>query len=116
MKISQAWLEKSGFKVKDTSKNMPYDFEATREDKTYLVEVKGTTSDFADAIAMTHGEVAVHRGNVGQTALMLVTKIRLNRSGQTPQAAGGQLEALVGWNIDDWLIEPTAFRVSRASS
>ena len=113
MSLAEEWLKIRGYRTKDTSSNNPYDFEAKKGEDCLLVEVKGTTSDTADAIAMTHGEVALHRNEKGNTALLIVTAIRLSRDSTGPTASGGSLEALVGWDIDEWLLEPTAFRVSR---
>ncbi len=114
MKLAEDWLKGQGYKPKDTSSNKPYDFEAKKGEERIFVEVKGTTSDKADAIAMTHGEVALHRREKGNTALLIVTGIRPHRGDTNgPSASGGKLEALVGWDIDAWLLEPTAFRVSR---
>jgi hypothetical protein len=113
MDITEEWLRSEGYKTKNTAAKKPYDFEAKKEDEILYVEVKGTTSDTADAIGMTHGEVALHQQEKGDTALMLVTGIRLDRKHSPPLASGGTLEALIGWDIDEWLLRPTAFRVSR---
>lgn len=113
MDISEKWLRSEGYKTKNTAAKKPYDFEAKKENEILYVEVKGTTSDTADAIGMTHGEVALHQREKGDTALMLVTRIRLDRKHTPPLASGGTLEALIGWDIDEWLLKPTVFRVSR---
>lgn len=116
MDITEEWLRSEGYKTKNTATKKPYDFEATKENEILYVEVKGTTSDTADAIGMTHGEVALHRQKKGHTALMLVTEIRLDKKQNPPLASGGALEPLIRWDIDEWLIKPTAFRVSRDSA
>lgn len=113
MDIVEDWLRSQGYKPSNTAATKPYDFLAKKGDETLYVEVKGTTSDIANAIAMTHGEVALHRKEKGRTAMMIVTGIRLKKGGQQPEASGGTLEALICWDIDEWLLEPTAFRVSR---
>ena len=113
MTLAEKWLRDQGYKPKDTSANRPYDFEATRDGQIMFVEVKGTTSESADAIAMTHGEVALHHEEKGRTALILVTGIRLDNNSSGPVAAAGKLEALVAWDIESWELKPTAFRVSR---
>ena len=113
MDLSRKWMVENGYHVKDTSANKPYDFEAKKGAQQFFVEVKGTTSDAAEAISMTHTEVAVHQSNKGQTALCLVTGIRLDRSGISPIASQGTLEVLIGWDIDEWGLKPTAFRVER---
>lgn len=114
MDIAENWLRSQGYKPKNTAATKPYDFEAMKGDDTLLIEVKGTTSDTANAIAMTHGEVALHRREKGRTALMIVTGIRLQKDPKLLEASGGTLEALIGWDIDEWMLEPTAFRVSRS--
>ncbi|WOI35000.1 DUF3578 domain-containing protein [Tritonibacter scottomollicae] len=116
MDIVEDWLRSHGYKPSNTSATKPYDFEATKDEETLFVEVKGTTSDSADAIAMTHGEVALHRKAKGRTALMIVTSIRLKRDETQPEASGGILETLVRWDIDEWVLEPTSFRVSRGEA
>ena len=113
MEVVSAWLKSHGFQIKDTSAIKPYDFEASKGGSTLFIEVKGTTSDAADAILMTSGEVNLHRKNKGRTALMIVTGIKLKDADGKKEASGGVLEPLIGWDVDEWQIEPTAFRVSR---
>lgn len=113
MDITEEWLRSEGYKPKNTAAKKPYDFEAKKGGEVLCVEVKGTTSDTADAIGMTHGEVALHRQEKGHTALMLVTGIRLDKKQSPPVASGGTLEPLLAWDIDQWLLKPTVFRVSR---
>jgi len=45
--------------------------------------------------------------------LVIVTKIRLTEINGTFSADGGEAELLLGWDIDEWALEPTAFRVTR---
>jgi hypothetical protein len=116
MDVSETWLLGEGYKVKNTAAKKPYDFEAQKDGEVLYVEVKGTTSDVADAIAMTHGEVSLHQAKKGRTALMIVSSIRLLKDPEHPSASGGILETMLGWDIDDWLLEPTSFRVSRERS
>lgn len=113
MNVASAWLIAEGYAVKDCSANMPFDFEAVRDGSAIKVEVKGTTADRADAILMTRNEVDLHRSERGKTALLVVSEIRLSEAGGSFTATGGKLESLVGWDIGDWVVEPTAFRLSR---
>ncbi|GAA6199605.1 DUF3578 domain-containing protein [Aquicoccus sp. SU-CL01552] len=113
MDVAEEWLCSQGYMLRNTAATEPYDFEAKKDDELLYVEVKGTTSDTANAIAMTHGEVALHRREKGRTGLIIVTGIRLKKDAEQPSASGGTLETLIGWDIDEWLLEPTAFRVSR---
>jgi hypothetical protein len=114
MLLAQEHLEAQGFKVKDLSASASYDLHAERAGTSIKVEVKGTTSDRADAILMTSNEVDLHRAERGSTALIIVSKIRLTnlKDGQYV-ADGGELEMLNAWNVDDWGIEPTAYRLTR---
>ncbi|MDB4312711.1 DUF3578 domain-containing protein [Akkermansiaceae bacterium] len=113
MLLAGDWLKSEGYKLRDTSANRPYDFEARKDGQKLYVEVKGTTSDTADSIMMTHGEVDLHKNNVGQTALMIVKSIKLTKNGLNPSASGGQLEVLIAWDIETWSLQPTTFRVTR---
>lgn len=113
MRLASDWLSAHAYTVKDCSSSKPYDFEAKKDNQTIKVEVKGTTSDFADAILMTRNEVNLHRKEVGKTGLIIVSKIRLSKCGEDYVAEGGETEALIGWDINGWEVEPTAFRLSR---
>jgi hypothetical protein len=113
MIVAEEWLRAQGYMVKDCSANMPFDFLATRNGEAIKVEVKGTTSDRADAILMTSNEVELHKLECGQTALIIVSQILLSGSGSDYQTAGGEVEALIGWDIAGWLLEATTYRVSR---
>ena len=115
MGLARAWLSRSGYAVQDTSATHPYDFEARRNSEILWVEVKGTTSDFPEALLMTRNEVHFHQENKGNTALFIVSGIRLVNRGANRRACGGNLEALIGWDIDHWTTTPTAFRVQRSS-
>ncbi len=115
MEVAEEWLKRQGFEVQDTSATNPFDFAASRNGEIIKVEVKGTTSDIVDAICLTRNEVNLHRKEKGDTALIIVSKIRLARSGTERQASGGELEALLAWDIDDWELEPTAYRAVRLS-
>lgn len=112
MVLATSWLEAEGYEVVDHSATSPFDLEARRGATVLKIEVKGSTSDEADAVLMTHREVALHRAEKGRTGLIVVSSIRLARS-QTPIATGGVLHAEIGWDIDDWNATPIAFKLSR---
>lgn len=113
MAMAETYLKDAGYAVKDCSANESYDFEAKRDGKVIKVEVKGTTSDVVDAILMTSNEVALHQNHTGNTALLIVSQIRLYQHDGKHQAEGGILEAFLGWDISEWTLEPTAYRVSK---
>ena len=62
---------------------------------------------------MTSNEVDLHHAEMGETALIIVSQIRLSQSEGNYTADGGLVEALLGWDIGEWTLEPTAFRLSR---
>lgn len=113
MKLATDWLQERGFKTKDTSANMPFDILATKPDIELMVEVKGTTSHDPSAILMTANEVKLHRDNKGHTALAIVSAIKLQK-GSTPEATDGNIEISIGWDIDEWVAIPTAFRLEKS--
>lgn len=113
MHLTRDWLENEGYRVTDTSANYPYDFEASKDGLTLKVEVKGTTSDNPDAIFMTRNEVELHRAEKGSTALFIVSGIRLGTEGSEREALGGELQMFIPWNIDEWQLTSTAYRVEK---
>lgn len=116
MAVAQTWLKGEGYAVKDTSRNSPFDFLASKPGLSMKVEVKGTTSDAAQAIFMTRNEVELHRREAGATALLIVSGIRLDRKVDPPKAHGGELVAEIGWNIESWELAPIAFRLTRKTN
>ena len=106
-------LKGNGYDCKDTSATESFDILATKMGTTIKVEVKGTTSDICDSIMMTRNEVDLHRNEKGLTGLLIVSKIKLDRSERGPSASGGEVEDLLDWDIDGWTADPIAFQVSR---
>jgi hypothetical protein len=114
MKLAAAHLASLGFQTTDVSAKEPFDFLATRGTQSLKVEVKGTTSDFCDSVLMTRNEVELHRRERGQTALVMVTGVRLEKCMDRPVASGGTVELLLNWDIELWSAEPLAYQVSRS--
>ena len=112
MGLANNWLKKNGYTTKDTSATEPYDILAEKDGFKIKVEVKGTTSHDPNAILMTANEVTLHQTQKTQTALAIVSSIKLTK-GATPTASGGKLDMRIGWDIDEWVLTPTAFRVER---
>ncbi len=113
MIAARDWLRAEGFKVKDTSKTMSYDYEAVREGVRLKVEVKGTTSVAADVIVMTANEVSLHIAEAGATALIVVSNIRLKRTKSGVCGEGGEIAVELGWDIEAWDRTPLAYRLRR---
>lgn len=116
MTLAIQHLSINGYESQDTSATKSFDILAKRAGEELLVEVKGTTSDFCDSVLMTKNEVKLHRTHKGSTGLIIVSKIRLSRDNGEPTATGGEIEALLGWDIDEWTSDPIAFQVSRKPS
>ncbi|MEO9781617.1 MAG: DUF3578 domain-containing protein [Sedimentitalea sp.] len=113
MELARQWLLDQGYRVEDRSATKPYDLEAMKGDEKTKVEVKGTTSDRADTILMKRNEVDLHRREKGQTCLIIVSRIELTEQDGKFATGGGHIEVSMGWDIDEWSLEPTAFRVAR---
>ncbi|MFI0848419.1 protein NO VEIN domain-containing protein [Mesorhizobium sp. IMUNJ 23232] len=113
MDVASEFLRANGYAVRDTSSSSPFDFEAMLGGTRIKVEVKGTTSDHGDGILMTANEVELHRREKGNTALIIVSSIRLADRNGVYSGSGGKVEWQLGWDIDEWFHEPTAFRITR---
>ena len=113
MLIATQYLEKQGFSCKDTSATESFDILAKRGEVSIKVEVKGTTSDLCDSVLMTKNEVELHQKEKGKTGLVIISKISLKRDKDGAEASGGDVEAMIGWDIDQWRTDPVAFQVSR---
>ena len=112
MQIATEWLLSQGYETTDTSANESYDILAKRNGSSLFVEVKGTTSQDPLSILMTANEGALHQENKGQTALAIVSAIKLQK-GTEPKASSGKLDMNIGWDIDDWVATPTAYRLEK---
>lgn len=113
MHLATQFLQSEGFACDDKSAFEPFDILARRDGRALKIEVKGTTSELCDSILMTRNEVELHRQEKGATGLLIVSRIQLDRSGATPSASGGVVEALMQWDIDQWMLESIAFQVRR---
>ncbi|KPA87828.1 hypothetical protein PF66_05786 [Pseudomonas asplenii] len=116
MALAMQYLVGQGYELRDTSATESFDILAKRAVEELMVEVKGTTSDLCTSVLMTKNEVDLHRKNKGSTGLIIVSKIRLSRDAGEPVATGGEVEALLCWDIDEWTSEPIAFQVSRKAN
>lgn len=113
MELATLGLTEDGYTCKDTSATESYDILASKGGLSLKVEVKGTTSDLCDSVLMTKNEVELHRMEKGMTGLVVVSGIRLVRTDNKVEAIGGEVEFLLGWDIDTWTAEPVAFQVRR---
>lgn len=112
MKVASDWLVENGYTVTDTSSTESYDLLGEKYDSKIKVEVKGSTSFEINSFMMTSNEIRLHQEEQGNTILMLVSQINLIK-GSEPICEGGRLEVLMDWRIDEWMLEPTSYRVIR---
>jgi hypothetical protein len=113
MALAKEWLVQNGFSVVDRSAQESFDFEATRDGKSTKVEVKGTTSDAADAVLMTKNEVELHTNYRGSTGLIIVHGIRVERVSREIMGFEGKVVAELPWDIGHWDLQPMAFRLTK---
>ena len=113
MFLATQFLESEGFVCDNKSAEESFDILARRGIQTLKIEVKGTTSDICDSVLMTRNEVELHRREKSATGLLIVSGIQLDRSDSTPIASGGVVDAMMQWDIDQWVLEPIAFQVRR---
>lgn len=116
MYLATQYLQAEGFVCTDKAAAESFDILATRGGQTLKIEVKGTTSDLCDSVLMTRNEVELHRREKGTTGLLIASGIQLDRSGSMPLASGGVVEAMLCWDIDQWILESIAFQVRRPMS
>ncbi len=113
MLLATQFLQTQGFTCEDRSMTESFDILARRHGQALKIEVKGTTSELCDSILMTRNEIELHRSEKGNTGLLIVSRIQLDRSTSVPKASGGTVEALMLWDIDQWILEPIAFQMHR---
>lgn len=113
MDLATSLLNGLGYACKDVSHNESFDILAMNGMESIKVEVKGTTSDVCESILMTKNEVDLHRREKGKTCLIVVSKIKLDRTGTHPSANSGRAELHMKWDIDNWIAQPVAFQITR---
>lgn len=106
MRVAEEWLSNEGFAFTDVSSTDSCDFRARRDDKDWVIEVKGTTAG-PKSILVTRNEVALHRAAHPLNALIVVHGIKLGKDGAS--ASGGTLLVLSPWLLEDDRLSPTSY-------
>jgi hypothetical protein len=106
------YLVELGWEVKDVGATKSYDLHCKRFDEVLHVEVKGTTSAGATVI-LTRNEVSLHRQVYPANALIVVTRIELDRRVHPPVARGGRLEISSPWRIEEDALLAIAYTYRR---
>lgn len=114
MQVAKAVLVSRGYgAIKDVSARESFDYSATKHGVEWAVEVKGTTAALADTFFLTAAEHQLHVRRSGQTVLVIVRNVDLDRTTAPATATGGIAEVLEPWSLDDWEFVPTAFQARR---
>jgi hypothetical protein len=100
MQLAINHFQQQGWGVEDVSKYKSYDLLCTRQEEKLYVEVKGTTSE-GSKILMTHQEVIHTQKNYPQTALFVVSQIKLINSETELDATGGEIKLYQPWLLSD---------------
>ncbi|MEX5260522.1 DUF3578 domain-containing protein [Kocuria sp. CPCC 205263] len=103
-----------GWKVKDVGDRESYDLRCVREGQRLFVEVKGTTS-LGESVLLTKNEVALHRVEYPNNALVVVHSIVLAPRGESAVAHGGELEVTSPWHLEDADLTPIAYTYRRTA-
>ena len=91
------------------SANAPYDLLCLSDNNELRVEVKGTTGA-GEKVLLTHREVESARRNHPDTALFVVSRIQLDRTGTEPVASGGTATEILPWYPDDEALVAITYR------
>lgn len=111
MNMVEKHFRSIGWKLRDTSKNKPYDFIAQQGDTTLYIEVKGTTTSGQEVI-LTANEVGHHLANHPNTCLAIVRNIILLRDAEEPSCTGGELKVFLDWKPELQDLKPLAYSYS----
>lgn len=108
VEVAMKHLEGNGFtNIKDVGKNHSYDIAAKLHGIDFYIEVKGTMS-LGEKVVLTKNEVLLHRQEYPNNALIVVSKIDLDRS-EPPTAKGGKALFISPWKIDDSDLEALGY-------
>jgi hypothetical protein len=106
--VAMEVLEKRGFKnIRNVGSTHSYDIAATLNGTHFYIEVKGTIS-LGEKIVLTKNEVLLHRQEHPNNALVLVSKISLDRN-EPPSASGGEVLFISPWEIRDSDLEALGY-------
>jgi hypothetical protein len=111
VEVAMEHLKEKGFThVKDVGKTHSYDIAAKLKGVDFYIEVKGTMS-LGEKVVLTRNEVRLHREEFPNNALVVVSKIDLDRS-EPPSAKGGEIKFISPWKIEDSDLDPLGYDYS----
>ncbi len=111
MELTLAHLRGDDWDVEDVHLNRSYDYLATRDGEELHVEVKGLVGSLQEILITINERRQVEK--YPNTALAIVTGIKVDRSGDAVVADGGTLDFIPQWRIEDGDLEPTQYRWKR---
>lgn len=97
MGVARQWLKDNDYEFNDVSLSKPFDFEASKNGRVYIVEVKGTTGT-GESILLTKNEVAAHRSWFPDNLLIVISEITLSDDRTRP--SGGRVRVVAPWQIE----------------
>jgi hypothetical protein len=109
MDAATEYLASAGWEVENVSRDHSYDLLATLDTSELHVEVKGTTSK-GEVVLLTRREVEHHQTAAPNSALIVVSDIRLSGTPQAPSAEGGDLRVIEPWKIAPESLTPIAYQ------
>ncbi|HEX8864945.1 MAG TPA: DUF3578 domain-containing protein, partial [Lentzea sp.] len=110
--VATLYLTEEGYEVTDVGATESYDLDAWRGEQHLFVEVKGTTTTWADdsEIILTKNEVDLHLREYPNNMLVIVSGIVLDESVSPPSASGGELDVRRPWKIVPPNLTPLTYR------
>ncbi len=108
MYVAINYFQREGWVVEDVSKHESYDLLCTRQEDKLYVEVKGTTSE-GSKIIMTYQEVIHTQENYPQTALFVVSQIKLVNSETEIEGIGGEVKLYRPWLLSEDSLKAIAY-------
>jgi hypothetical protein len=113
MHVAEEWLKNHGYELENKSMFESFDFEARRDGEIIKIEVKGTTNMEPNQFFMTKNEVDLHQKESGKTGIIFVYSIQIEEKDGQYFGSAGTPDAIIGWNINDWELTPTQYRLSK---
>jgi ribosomal protein L37AE/L43A len=110
MQLTRGLYERDGWSLKDTSSVSPYDFYAEKGAERRFIEVKGTTGA-GDSVMLTASEVQHAREHQQETALVIVSDVRVEAVDGEWHADAGHIAChCYPWTPEDNRLSPTEYR------
>jgi hypothetical protein len=114
MKEAEDYFKSMGYMVKNRSVRNPFDYEISKLNERYFVEVKGTQS-LGVSVILTANEVKFARQNRKQMILFILHSLKVHDREGNVRITGGTPVVKHPWDIDSGVLHVTHFRYRPAS-